>query len=45
MRKHLFWLSDAQWAQMEPHLPTDVHVVLARTQNVCTPTPKAALRE
>jgi len=27
MRKHLFWLSDAQWARIEPHLPTDVRGV------------------
>jgi transposase len=24
MRKSLFWLSDDQWEQMMPHLPTDV---------------------
>jgi transposase len=24
MRKNLFWLSDDQWARIEPHLPTDV---------------------
>ena len=24
MRQHLFWLSDEQWARIEPHLPTDV---------------------
>lgn len=24
MRKNLFWLTDAQWVQIEPHLPTDV---------------------
>jgi transposase len=24
MRRNLFWLSDEQWAQIEPHLPTDV---------------------
>lgn len=24
MRKNLFWLSDEQWAKIEPHLPTDV---------------------
>lgn len=24
MRKNLFWLSDQQWAQIAPHLPTDV---------------------
>ena len=24
MRKNLFWLTDAQWARIEPHLPTDV---------------------
>ena len=23
MRKGLFWLSDKQWAQIEPHLPTN----------------------
>ena len=24
MRSNLFWLSDEQWARIEPHLPTDV---------------------
>jgi len=24
MRSNLFWLSDEQWRQIEPHLPTDV---------------------
>lgn len=24
MRANLFWLSDEQWQQIEPHLPTDV---------------------
>ena len=24
MRSNLFWLSDDQWQQIEPHLPTDV---------------------
>ena len=24
MRSNLFWLSDKQWARIEPHLPTDV---------------------
>lgn len=24
MRRNLFWLSDNQWRQIEPHLPTDV---------------------
>jgi len=24
MRRSLFWLSDEQWARVEPHLPTDV---------------------
>jgi transposase len=24
MRNNLFWLSDEQWRQIEPHLPTDV---------------------
>ena len=24
MRANLFWLSDEQWRQIEPHLPTDV---------------------
>jgi transposase len=24
MRRNLFWLSDEQWHQIEPHLPTDV---------------------
>jgi transposase len=24
MRQSLFWLSDGQWARVEPHLPTDV---------------------
>jgi transposase len=24
MRPNLFWLTDAQWAKIEPHLPTDV---------------------
>ena len=27
MRGNLFWLSDEQWAQVEPHLPTDVRGV------------------
>ena len=24
MQPNLFWLSDEQWARIEPHLPTDV---------------------
>ena len=24
MGRNLFWLSDEQWARIEPHLPTDV---------------------
>jgi transposase len=24
MRRNLFWLSNAQWERIEPHLPTDV---------------------
>jgi transposase len=24
MRRNLFWLSDEQWGEIEPHLPTDV---------------------
>jgi len=24
MRRNLFWLSDEQWAKIEPFLPTDV---------------------
>ena len=24
MRRNLFWLSDDQWRQIEPHLPTDI---------------------
>ncbi len=24
MRSNLFWLNDAQWRRIEPHLPTDV---------------------
>ena len=24
MRRNLFWLSDEQWWQIEPHLPQDV---------------------
>ena len=24
MKSNLFWLSDEQWARIEPHLPTDV---------------------
>ncbi len=24
MRRNLFWLSDEQWRQIEPHLPSDV---------------------
>ena len=24
MRRNLFWLSDDQWRQIEPHLPADV---------------------
>jgi len=24
MRRNLFWLSDDQWRQIEPYLPTDV---------------------
>lgn len=24
MRRNLFWLSDPQWEQIRPHLPTDV---------------------
>jgi transposase len=27
MRKDLFWLSDEQWKQIEPQLPTDVRGV------------------
>lgn len=27
MSRHLFWLSEAQWARIEPHLPTDVRGV------------------
>jgi transposase len=27
MRTNLFWLSDEQWARIEPHLPTDVRGV------------------
>ena len=27
MRSNLFWLSDAQWERIEPHLPTDVRGV------------------
>ena len=27
MRSNLFWLSDEQWNQIEPHLPTDVRGV------------------
>src|SRR5215813_9656794 len=27
MSKKLFWLSDRQWARIEPHLPTDVRGV------------------
>src|SRR5215467_13494736 len=27
MRANLFWLSDEQWARIEPHLPTDVRGV------------------
>jgi len=27
MRKNLFWLSDEQWKQIKPHLPTDVRGV------------------
>jgi transposase len=27
MRKNLFWLNDAQWARIAPHLPTDVRGV------------------
>ena len=27
MRRNLFWLSDEQWARIEPHLPTDVRGV------------------
>jgi hypothetical protein len=27
MRGNLFWLSDEQWARIEPHLPTDVRGV------------------
>jgi transposase len=27
MRKSLFWLSEAQWARIAPHLPTDVRGV------------------
>src|SRR5262249_60158168 len=30
MRKNLFWLSDEQWARIEPHLPTDVRGVERR---------------
>jgi hypothetical protein len=25
MRRNLFWLSNEQWHQIEPHLPTDDH--------------------
>jgi len=25
--RNLFWLSDAQWQRIEPHLPTDVRGV------------------
>ena len=24
MKRNLFWLSDEQWARIEPHLPIDV---------------------
>jgi transposase len=24
MRRNLFWLSDEQWQQIDPHLPKDV---------------------
>ena len=24
MKRNHFWLSDEQWARIEPHLPTDV---------------------
>jgi transposase len=27
MGRNLFWLSDEQWARIEPHLPTDVRGV------------------
>jgi transposase len=27
MSRNLFWLSDKQWARIEPHLPTDVRGV------------------
>src|SRR5438477_12027398 len=27
MSRNLFWLSDEQWARIEPHLPTDVRGV------------------
>src|ERR1700761_5930866 len=27
MRSNLFWLSDEQWARIEPHLPSDVRGV------------------
>ena len=27
MSRNLFWLSDAQWQRIEPHLPTDVRGV------------------
>ena len=27
MRQNVFWLSDEQWARMEPHLPNDVRGV------------------
>ena len=27
MRQNLFWLSDEQWARIEPHLPSDVRGV------------------
>jgi transposase len=27
VRRNLFWLSDEQWRQIEPHLPTDVRGV------------------
>jgi hypothetical protein len=27
MRRNLFWLSEEQWGQIAPHLPTDVRGV------------------
>jgi transposase len=31
MSRNLFWLSDEQWARIEPHLPTDIRGVDAGT--------------